>query len=382
LQKENSIKFSVIIPCFNQAHFLEECFDSILQQDYTNWEAIFINDGSTDETLSLIEKFASFDSRVVFDSKNNGGLSSARNAGISMAKGDFFLWLDADDLLLKKCMSSIIEAIQLKPNTKILQMGYTHISQNGKIIYTTVNIGNDNMLAPNIYFENIGPPVSICLHSNIVKEVGYFDIKLKSCEDWDYWMRTTEFENNILKIQQPLVAYRMNENSMSRNSFVLYDAMKFISLKGYNLFLKNTDNPVENGAINIFKTHLKNKLAMCLGVAICQTKINEAIKLFEQEVKQEALVFQLKDFKQMSSYLTFRYQTDKKNIAAILTKYKKLFTQFFIAIGFANSITDKCVWLILSKHYYLNYTYKFGFLGKFLFKAKDYWYKNLCNDLS
>jgi len=369
----------VIIPCYNQAHFLKDCFDSILQQDYTNWEAIFINDGSTDETQSLIEKFASFDSRVIVHNKSNGGLSSARNAGISIAKGNFFIWLDADDLLLKKCMSSIIDVIHLNPNAKILQMGYTHISQNAKIIYKTVDIGNENMLAPGIYFENIGPPVSICLHSSIVKEVGYFDEKLKSCEDWDYWMRTTEFENNILKIQLPLVAYRMNENSMSKNSFVLYDAMKLVSLKGYNLFLKNTDNPTENITKNIFKTHLKKKLAMCLGVAICQNKIDEAKKLYEQEVKKEDLIFQANDFKQMSSYLTFRYQTDKKSIATVITKYKILFSQFFIAIGFTNSIKEKCIWILFSKHYYINYKNRFGFLGKLLFKVKDYWYNNICN---
>jgi glycosyltransferase involved in cell wall biosynthesis len=377
LKKENSIRFSVIIPCYNQAYFLKECFDSILQQDYTNWEAIFINDGSTDETQSVIEKFAIFDSRVILHSKNNGGLSSARNAGISIAKGDFFLWLDADDLLLEKCMSSIFDAIQLNPNAKVLQIGYTHISQNGKSIYKTVDIGNHNLLAPGIYFENIGPPISICLHSNIIKEVGYFDVTLKSCEDWDYWMRTAEFENNIFKIQRPLVAYRMNENSMSRNSFVLYDAMKLVSVKGYNLFLKNADNSIQNSSKNIFKTHLKNKLAMCLGVAICQTKVDEAMRLYEQEVKKEALLFQAKDFKQMSSYLTFRYQTDKQNITTILTKYKVLFSQFFIAIGFDNSTTHKCIWLILSKHYYLNYTNKFGFFGKLFFKVKDYLYKNM-----
>jgi glycosyltransferase involved in cell wall biosynthesis len=382
LQKENAIKFSVIIPCYNQAHFLEECFDSILQQDYTNWEAIFINDGSTDETQSVIEKFASFDSRVVLHSKSNGGLSSARNAGISIANGDFFLWLDADDLLFKNCMASIFDAVQLNPNAKILQMGYTHISQNGKLTYTTVDIGNDDILAPNIYFENIGPPVSICLHSSIVKDVGYFDLTLKSCEDWDYWMRTTEFENNILKIQQPLVAYRMNENSMSKNSFVLYDAMKLVSVKGYNLVLTKANNSILNTSKIIFNTHIKKKLAMCLGVAICQTKIVEAVRLYEQEVKQEALQFQVNDFKQMSSYLTFRYQTDKISVVTILTKYKELFRQFFKAIGFSKSTTDKCIWLIFSKHYYLEYTDKFGFLGKLIFKAKDYWFKNISNACS
>lgn len=375
MQKENSIKFSVIIPCYNQAHFLEECFDSILQQDYSNWEAIFINDGSTDETQCIIEKFASFDSRVILHCKSNGGLSSARNAGISIAKGDFFLWLDADDLLMKKCMSSIFDAVRLNSNAKILQMGYTHISQNGKLTFATVDIGNDNILAPNIYFENIGPPVSICLHSSIVKQVGYFDVTLKSCEDWDYWMRTTEFENYILKIQQSLVAYRMNENSMSRNCFVLYDAMKFVSVKGYKLFLKNANSSILNTSKNIFKTHLKYKLAMCLGVAICQIKIAEAISLYEQEVEQEALQFQLNDFKKMSSYLTFRYQTDKKNNTIILTKYKALFIQFFTGIGFSKSTINKCIWLVFSKHYFLKYTEDVGFLGKILFKIKDCWFK-------
>ena len=109
-----SNKFSIIIPCYNQANFLNECYISILSQLYENWEAIFINDGSTDETEQVLKRLSNYDSKVKIYSKENGGLSSARNFGINKATGDYFLFLDCDDMLLPNCLSRIQHEIETK----------------------------------------------------------------------------------------------------------------------------------------------------------------------------------------------------------------------------------------------------------------------------
>ena len=88
---------SVIVPCYNQAQFLDECLQSVLDQTYQNWECIIVNDGSPDHTEEIAKNWVEKDARFRYLSKENGGLSSARNAGIEIAKGEWILPLDADD---------------------------------------------------------------------------------------------------------------------------------------------------------------------------------------------------------------------------------------------------------------------------------------------
>ena len=88
---------SVIVPCYNQAQYLDECLQSVLDQTYTDWECIIVNDGSPDHTEEIAKKWVEKDTRFIYLSKENGGLSSARNAGIEIAKGEWILPLDADD---------------------------------------------------------------------------------------------------------------------------------------------------------------------------------------------------------------------------------------------------------------------------------------------
>ena len=93
---------SVIVPCYNQAHYLDECLQSVLDQTYQNWECIIVNDGSPDNTEEVAKKWVEKDSRFKYLLKENGGLSSARNAGINVAKGEWILPLDSDDRIGNK----------------------------------------------------------------------------------------------------------------------------------------------------------------------------------------------------------------------------------------------------------------------------------------
>ena len=90
---------SVIVPIYNAENNLEKCLDSIIDQTYKNLELILINDGSTDGSLKICNKYKKNDNRIRLFSKENNGVSSARNLGISMAKGHYITFVDADDYL-------------------------------------------------------------------------------------------------------------------------------------------------------------------------------------------------------------------------------------------------------------------------------------------
>ncbi len=87
---------SVIVPCYNQAQYLDECLQSVLDQTYQDWECIIVNDGSPDNTEEVAKKWLAKDSRFKYFYKENGGLSSARNAGIKDSIGQFIFFLDFD----------------------------------------------------------------------------------------------------------------------------------------------------------------------------------------------------------------------------------------------------------------------------------------------
>ena len=93
------MRFSIIIPVYNVEPYLRECLDSVLQQSYGDWEAVCVNDGSTDGSAAILADYAARDSRFRIITQPNGGLSAARNTGLDNAQGDYILFLDSDDWL-------------------------------------------------------------------------------------------------------------------------------------------------------------------------------------------------------------------------------------------------------------------------------------------
>lgn len=113
---------SVIVPCYNVEKYLERCVNSILTQTYYDLEIILVNDGSTDKTGEICEKFAEIDSRVKVVHKTNGGLSDARNAGIDIAKGEFCAFVDGDDYVEPDAYETMVFEMR-NPNVSLVSAG-------------------------------------------------------------------------------------------------------------------------------------------------------------------------------------------------------------------------------------------------------------------
>ena len=213
---------SVIVPCYNQAQYLEECLQSVLDQTYQNWECIIVNDGSPDHTEEVAKKWLEKDNRFRYVSKENGGLSSARNAGIREAKGEWIQFLDSDDMIHKSkfidsklyfenCDLTITD-FQLFNSESILQNHCSFIDK---------HISYESML----FDWDI--EYSIPIHCGIFRKsrIPFFDVDLKAKEDWFFWINL--FQQNSLKyiiIKKKHALYRVHKNSMTKN---------------YNIMIKN-----------------------------------------------------------------------------------------------------------------------------------------------
>jgi hypothetical protein len=123
---------TVIVPCYNYAHFLSETLDSVLAQSYTNWECIIVDDGSTDNTKEVADTYIKKDPRFKYIHQTNQGLSAARNKGIELAKGEFIQLLDSDDLITPEKLRHQATCFSSNADVDMIYSNYNLMEADGK----------------------------------------------------------------------------------------------------------------------------------------------------------------------------------------------------------------------------------------------------------
>jgi glycosyltransferase involved in cell wall biosynthesis len=145
---------SIIVPVFNASGFLERCLTSIMEQSFTDWECIIIDDGSTDGSSQICDSFKSKDTRFRVFHKENGGVSSARNMGIGLAIGQWVYFVDADDVLYYDSLETLFALTEEDVDSVI--GGYARVDTNGKELSTTGKVTTEmadwQMLALHFYY--------------------------------------------------------------------------------------------------------------------------------------------------------------------------------------------------------------------------------------
>jgi len=199
---------SIIVPCYNQAQYLEECLQSILSQTYQDWECIIVNDGSPDNTGKIAQKWVEKDKRFSYIKKENGGLSSARNTGIKEAKGTYILPLDADDRIAPNYLSSAVLEFEQNENLKVVY---------GRAI--KFGIVNEEWILPEYSLESLAKQ-NLIYCSGIYKKsdwerVNGYDTNLKyGLEDWEFWIAILKYGGEVRKLNKIVFYYRIREGSM------------------------------------------------------------------------------------------------------------------------------------------------------------------------
>lgn len=221
---------TVIIPCYQQGRFLSEAVSSLQAQTYSYWEAIIINDGSTDETETVAKTLCSADCRVRYFSKLNGGLSSARNAGLALVKGHWVQFLDADDLLLPQKFEKHIAATLGVGKNIMTYSNYFHgAPDNPYHRVEGLRVSHEFRLSRPVLDTAVRWEFdfSIPIHAALFpawlfqdKHV-QFDETLPNHEDWDMWMQVLPHVSKAVLIPDELAIYRVSPFSMSRNKSLM-----------------------------------------------------------------------------------------------------------------------------------------------------------------
>ena len=125
---------SIILPVYNAERFLSPCIESILQQTYTSWELIAVDDGSSDSSLEILQSYAEKDQRIKVLSKKNEGVSIARNIALEQTKGEYVYFADADDVLMPDALSVLVKAIERYQAT-FVKADFLPIDENEKQVF-------------------------------------------------------------------------------------------------------------------------------------------------------------------------------------------------------------------------------------------------------
>ncbi|WP_428231305.1 glycosyltransferase family 2 protein [Flavobacterium sp.] len=296
---------SIIIPCFNQAQYLDDALQSVLNQSYSNWECIIVNDGSTDYTDEVAKRWCRLDNRFKYYHKQNGGLSNARNFGLDRIKGDYIQFLDSDDYLDKLKLENALKSFNLLENKDL------------KIVISNFKMFDEDINTPSGPYCNLNPGLfnlesvlyqwddlfTIPIHCGFFESSLFnnfrFPENLKAKEDWVMWVSLFQKTNKILFNNDFLAFYRRNQKSMTRNENLFPDFIK--AIEHFGTILSNEEyNKLSVVLISRFyksSLNYKFKLGVCkdsntykLGfffkkIVLKMGVLSIAKKLFERFIK-------------------------------------------------------------------------------------------------
>ncbi|MBW4523134.1 MAG: polysaccharide deacetylase family protein [Scytolyngbya sp. HA4215-MV1] len=220
---------SIIIPAHNAAATLSDTLTSVYAQTFPDWEAIVINNGSSDDTAEVAARFARQDRRIIILNQSQVGVCVARNAGIQRARFDWLLFLDADDWLAPTHLETLFTQLSIHPDWDAVHCGWSNVTPDGQVSNARYGKSESDLFP--VLTRCCTFAIHTCLvRKSLVEHVGGFDRTLKTCEDWDLWQRIARMGAKFGLVPEVLAFYRMRPDSLSRNANqYLTDAMRVIA---------------------------------------------------------------------------------------------------------------------------------------------------------
>jgi glycosyltransferase involved in cell wall biosynthesis len=258
---------SVIVPVYKVEEYLEKCIESIISQTYSNLEIILVDDGSPDNSGEICDNYALKDERIRVIHKSNGGLSSARNAGIDIATGEYLGFVDSDDTIEPFMYEKLLTAVE-RDKTKLAVCSVNYIFENGKKM-TKSNLGEDTvfdfydaMIEMNSHrIFDMGAWSKLYhkeLFSNLRFPVG------KLSEDYYIMYKIFDKAQKVSYVSTPCYNYLQRQNSITRNTTINHDheyaaktQMDYLSSKYPKLDILG-HTAYASAALTVYDSYLKN----------------------------------------------------------------------------------------------------------------------------
>ena len=204
---------TVIIPTFNRADMLKSAIDSVRRQNFSDWELIVVDDGSTDHTREVV---AQFQDSIRYIYQKNQGPAAARNTGIRHARGRFIAFLDSDDQWLENKLAEQIKVLSAQPEMKICHTDEIWIRNGVRVNQKKIHQKYGGWIYQRCLPLCIISPSAVVIHRDVFEKVGLFDETMTVCEDYDLWLRVCH-QFPVAFIEKPLIVkYGGHADQLSR----------------------------------------------------------------------------------------------------------------------------------------------------------------------
>ncbi len=221
---------SVIVPAYNCADYIAETLGSLRAQHYRHWEAIVVDDGSTDETALIVQEIIATDTRVRYVFQSNAGVSAARNHGLMLANGQYSVFLDADDLLTPHALRAHVENFTKNTDLSISCTGVQYFAHgyperrcaDYSLRHAGVGgnkyFGGGDVTFPEFVRNNYMPLPCAMFSMFFIRKIDGFDESMRALEDWEYVLRCIIAGALILSVREPaaLVLVRVRAGSATK----------------------------------------------------------------------------------------------------------------------------------------------------------------------
>lgn len=287
-------KISVVIPVYNTGKYLSECLDSVLGQTFTDIEIICINDGSTDNSLNILQKYKKKDSRIKVINQKNSGVIVARNIGIQKASADLIYPLDGDDMIATNTLHELYKAFTKHRGDVITSRVVKFGNESGEM-----SLPNPTKL--NFCRQNCAVNAALFRKSDFIAAGGYDSAYAVALEDYDLWLNFVYRQNlKFYRVPKKLFFYRIKPKSESRNEqhadqrkdivktfYTKYPKMRYWLIvsnylkklkKIFRFFFRIQDHTVKIFKIPVYKTR-KYDTVVSVGAACFVPQVLTSLKL-------------------------------------------------------------------------------------------------------
>ncbi|AFL84129.1 glycosyl transferase [Belliella baltica DSM 15883] len=204
---------SVVIPCYNQGKYLKETVDSVLASTYRPIEIIIVNDGSTDNSLSIAEEIKENYAEVKLLDQKNGGVAKARNSGVRLASGEFILPLDGDDKISPQYLEKAIEVLKKKAEVKVVYCKAVKFSNQGEKLWKLKPFSRYQLARDNMIF------VASLFRKKDFDDIGGFsEDMVMGREDWEFWIKMLKNGGEVVQLTFIGFYYRLTPESKRKKT--------------------------------------------------------------------------------------------------------------------------------------------------------------------
>ena len=283
------------MPNFNNGAYISKAIQSILDQSFTNFEFIIIDNNSTDNSLKIIEDFASSDSRIIIMNIEKRGISNLLNLGLKRSKYEYIARMDSDDIALSNRLQIQLNYMKSRPEIAVLGSPTLIIDENDKFQFISDHPVDEEKLNERIQQENAISHPTVLFRKNTILKAGGYNPQAIHAEDYDLWLRVMKL-GKLQNLSTPVLKYRIHENASGFKQLLNQRISAFVSQQIHLFDREIIGKNVTKKEYSL--DYLKNNIYQPIGLEKFSLELNRLLYKYysKPRVGSEKLVLEVEEY--------------------------------------------------------------------------------------